>query len=242
MTAHAMFDESQAASYDERFARLAPMRDALHLVTQLALAELPPGARVLCVGAGTGAELLHLAAAFPGWSFTAVDPSEPMLRRCRARVEAAGLSARCRFHEGTVETLPEEVGPFDGATALLVSQFLVDREARRGFFRAIADRLRPGAPLVVADLACPTPPGGLLELWERAWLFAGVHAEHVARMRETFGAQVAVLPPNDVAAIIAAGGFEAPLQCYQSVLIHGWLARRDHGMGNGTVRSHPSPT
>ena len=61
-------------------------------------------------------------------------------------------------------------------------------------------------------------------------------------MRETFGAQVAVLPPNDVAAIIAAGGFEAPLQCYQSVLIHGWLARRDHGMGNGTVRSHPSPT
>ncbi|WP_232288441.1 class I SAM-dependent methyltransferase [Anaeromyxobacter sp. K] len=61
------------------------MRDALHLVTRLALGELPAQARILCVGAGTGAELLSLAAAFPGWRFTAVDPSEPMLRRCRAR-------------------------------------------------------------------------------------------------------------------------------------------------------------
>lgn len=227
MTAPAMFDESHAASYDERFARLASMREALHLVTQLALADLPSDSRVLCVGAGTGAELLHLAAAFPGWRFTAVDPSEPMLRRCRARVEAAGLSARCRFHEGTVESLPDEDRPFDGATALLVSQFVVAREARRRFFRAIADRLRPRAPLVVADLACATPAGGLLALWERAWLHADVPAEQVARMRESlFGGQVSVLPPEEVAAIIAGGGFEAPLRCFQSILIHGWLARR----------------
>jgi tRNA (cmo5U34)-methyltransferase len=61
-----MFDESHAAAYDERFAKLAPMQDALHLVTQLALAELPADARVLCVGAGTGAELVHLAGALPG--------------------------------------------------------------------------------------------------------------------------------------------------------------------------------
>jgi tRNA (cmo5U34)-methyltransferase len=227
MTTPAPFDESHAASYDERFAKLAPFRDALHLVTQLALRELPSNGRVLCVGAGTGAELLHLAAAFPGWRFTAVDPSEPMLRRCRARAEAAGLSARCRFHVGTVETLPDGDGSFDGATALLVSQFLVAPEARAGFFRAIGERLLPGAPLMVADLAMPsTSPGGLLELWERAWLHADVPAEQVARLRETFGKQVAVEAPEDVAALIGAGGFEAPLRCFQSLLIHGWLARR----------------
>lgn len=228
-----MFDEAQAASYDAKFAKLAPLQAALHLVTQLALRALPSDARVLCVGAGTGAELLHLAAAFPGWRFTAVDPSEPMLRRCRLRVEAAGLGARCRFHEGTVETLPDDDGPFDGATALLVSQFLVAREARRGFFCAIAGRLRPGAPLMVADLAGATPPGGLLELWERAWLHADVPAEQVARIRDAFGKQVAVLPPEEVAAIIAAGGFEAPLQCYQGLLIHGWVARRSASLDPG---------
>lgn len=228
------FDESHAASYDERFARLAPLRDALHLVTQLALCDLPTDARVLCVGAGTGAELLHLAAAFPGWSFTAVDPSEPMLRRCRTRVEAAGLSARCRFHEGVVETLPDG-GDFDGATALLVSQFLVDREARRAFFRAIADRLRPGAPLVVADLAFPLPSEPLVELWRRAWLHAGVPAAQVARLHESFGTQLAAVPPEEVAAVIAAGGFEAPVRCFQSILIHGWVARRSASRTSSTT-------
>lgn len=224
-----MFDEAHAASYDERFARFAPMRDALHLVTRIALGELPADARILCAGAGTGAELLHLAAAFPGWRFTAVDPSEPMLRRCRARAEAAGVSGRCRFHEGTVDGLPADERAFDGATALLVSQFLVDPGARRGFFRAIADRLRPGAPLMMADLAAPAPSGGLLELWEQAWRHAGVPAEQAARMREAYGKLVAVLPPEEVAAIVTAGGFDAPLRCFQSILIHGWLARRSDG-------------
>lgn len=219
-----MFDEAHAASYDERFARLAPMRDDLHLVTRLALGALPADARILCAGAGTGAELLYLAAAFPGWRFTAVDPSGPMLRRCRARAEAAGVSARCRFHEGTVDGLPAEEGAFDGATALLVSQFLVDPGDRRGFFRAIAARLRPGAPLMVADLASPS--AGLVELWQRAWLHAGAQAEQVAHLQDAFGKQVAVLPAEEVAAIVAAGGFEPPLRCFQSILIHAWLARR----------------
>ncbi|ACL65271.1 Methyltransferase type 11 [Anaeromyxobacter dehalogenans 2CP-1] len=220
------FDEAHAATYDQHFAALAPMRDALQLVTGLALGELPAGARILCAGAGTGAELLYLAAAFPGWRFTAVDPSGPMLRRCRAKAEAAGVADRCRFHEGTVEELPGEAGDHDGATALLVSQFLVDRAAREAFFRAIAGRLRPGAPLVVADLAAPSLSGELIALWKRAWLHAGVPPEQVARMAETLAEQVAVLPPDEVAAIVAAGGFDEPLRCFQSILIHGWLARR----------------
>lgn len=225
MTAPTLFDESHAAAYDERFARLAPIRDALHLLTRLALEEMPADGRLLCVGAGTGAELLYLAAAFPGWRFTAVDPSAPMLRRCRARVEAAGLADRCAFHEGTVASL-EDDGAFDGATALLVSQFLVDRGARRDFFADIAARLRPRAPLMVADLARVEPFAELLTLWKRAWLHAGVPADNVARIDEPFDRQVAVLAPAEVAAIISAGGFEAPLPCFQSLLIHGFWTRR----------------
>jgi tRNA (cmo5U34)-methyltransferase len=222
------FDETHAASYDERFAKLVAMRDALHLVTRLALDHLPADARILCVGAGTGAELSYLAAAFPSWRFTAVDPSGPMLARCRTRAEDAGIGSRCDFHEGTVETLPGD-GSFDGATSLLVSQFLVDRDARRDFFRAIAERLRPDAPLMVADLAHSAPPDGLLELWKRAWLHADAPAEQVERMTESFGRQVAVLTPEEVAALITAGGFEAPLRCFQTLLIHGWVARRKPG-------------
>jgi tRNA (cmo5U34)-methyltransferase len=177
------------------------------------------------VGAGTGAELLHLAATFPGWRFTAVDPSAPMLRRCRERAEAAGIEDRCDFHEGVVDSLSSEVA-FDGATALLVSQFLVEGDARRAFFRSIADRLRPRAPLVVADLAAPQLSGELLELWKRAWLHAGIPAENLERMTEAFGQHVAVLAPEEVAGIVGDGGFEPPTRCFQSILIHGWATRR----------------
>jgi len=88
-TAHApvAFDKAHAAGYDQRFAKLAPMKEALHLLLRLLFSEFPAEARILCVGAGTGAELLYLAQAFPQWRFTAVDPSAPMLDICRQRAQ-----------------------------------------------------------------------------------------------------------------------------------------------------------
>ena len=65
------FDQ-QASSYDQKWARVAAFRDALHLLVGAAFKELPAAARVLCVGAGTGAEIFYLAARFPAWTFTAV--------------------------------------------------------------------------------------------------------------------------------------------------------------------------
>lgn len=50
--------------------------------------------------------------------------------------------------------------------------------------------------------------------------------EAVERMRAASDRDVAVLPPDDVAAIIAAGGFDAPIQFLQTGLIRAWYARR----------------
>ncbi len=56
-----VFDQKFASSYDRRFAKLVPMREALHLLIRMVLSELPNDARVLCVGVGTGSELIDLA-------------------------------------------------------------------------------------------------------------------------------------------------------------------------------------
>src|SRR5690606_41092059 len=56
------------------------------------------------------------------------------------------------FHRGYLDSLPAS-NAFNAATCLLVSQFMLDREARSGFFREIAQRLKPGAILVSSDLA-----------------------------------------------------------------------------------------
>jgi tRNA (cmo5U34)-methyltransferase len=230
------FDQTHAATYDQKYAKLAAMRDALHLLVGAVFADLPAAARILCVGAGTGHELIYLAEKFPGWRFVAVEPSAPMLDVCRRKAEERGLTPRCVFHEGYLETLPLSE-PFDAATSLLVSQFLLAPDARTAFFRAIAQRLHLGGLLATADLASdlasPTYQS-LLDVWIRLMRETGSPPEQLEKMRVVYGRDVAVLPQEQISALIAAGGFETPVQFLQTGLIHAWYVRRDLGHRSAT--------
>jgi len=229
------FGEDHAANYDQQFAKLAPLKDALHLCARAVLADAPEDARVLCVGAGTGAELLYFAEAFPGWSFTLVEPSAPMLKRCRVRAEEAGITQRSTYHEGYLDSLPP-AEPFDVATSILVSQFILDMEARRAYFREIARRLCPGGHLVTADLATDRPsgetgPGGpLFDHWMALMAYNGADAEAIARYRDAVTNHVAILPALDAASLLESAGFESAAQVCQTLLIHTWHARRSAGV------------
>lgn len=222
-----LFDQ-QAAGYDERWAKTAPIRDALHFLMRAVFARLPADARVLCVGAGTGDEIVELANRFPGWRFVAVEPSGVMIDLCRRKAEAGGFADRCRFHEGFLDSLPAEA-PFDAATCVLVSQFILDPEARIGFFRGIAERLRPSGLLVSADLAADIASpeyDALLRVWLDMLLSAGVPAAGLEQMRQAYARDVAILPPAQVEALIRAAGFDMPVQFHQAGLIHAWYSIR----------------
>ncbi len=222
------FGEAHAAAYDEKSAALAPMRDALHLLINAVLADLPANARILCVGAGTGQELIYLAQKFPGWHFAAVEPSAPMLEVCRRKAEAAGIMGRCEFHQGYLDSLPA-TGPFDAATSLLVSHFILTPEARSSFFRSIAERLFADGYLITADLASDTTTAAyesLLKVWFHLMQKTGLPRDQFERLRATYQREVAVLPVEQVSDIISSGGFAAPVQFLQTGLIHAWYARR----------------
>jgi tRNA (cmo5U34)-methyltransferase len=222
------FDREHASKYDQRFEKLAAMRDALHLLISAVFADLPTDARVLCVGAGTGHELLYLAQKFPQWRFVAVEPSASMLELCRRKADDCGVSARCAFHEGYLDSLPPSE-PFDAATSLLVSQFILAAEARASFFRTIAERLRPGGYLVSADLAADTTSDTylrLLDVWLRLMRETGSPPEKIEKLRVTYIRDVAVLPPQQVSAIISSAGFGRPTLFLQTVLIHAWYAQK----------------
>lgn len=226
-TVKSLFDQ-QAAGYDQQWARLAPLRDCLHLLVQSLFAGLPEDARLLSVGAGTGAEIAFLARAFPRWHFTAVDPSASMIEVCRQRAEAEGFLPRCHFHVGYIDSLPADE-PYDAATCFLVSQFLLDHDERSGLFRAIGTHLRPDGLLATTDLASDTRSAAydaLLPPWFTMMATGGLDAEKLQRMRANYARDVAILPPPQVASIVAAAGFTPPVQFFQAGLIHGWFARR----------------
>jgi tRNA (cmo5U34)-methyltransferase len=223
-----VFDEERASTYDARMAKVAPLRDTLHLLIRLILSDLPAGARILCVGVGTGLELMYLAREFPQWQFTAVEPAPAMLNTCRQKAEECGIASRCTWHEGYLDSLPASE-PFDAATCLLVSHFFLQLEERRNFFSQIASRLRPQGYLISADLASDMSAStyqSLREVWTRMLKYAEYPDGDIEKFVASLGRDAAVIPPHEVASIVASGGFDPPVLFLQTLLIHAWYARR----------------
>jgi tRNA (cmo5U34)-methyltransferase len=158
-----------------------------------------------------------------------VEPAAPMLDICRQRVEDLGIASRCTFHEGYLDSLTGS-GTFDAATCLFVSHFLLQPDERRNFFHQIAVRLRSDGYFINADLAydrsAATYPQ-VLDIWLRIMASAGMPIETVrAKISVAYDRDVAVLPPSEVASIIASGGFDSPVLFFQNLLMHAWHARR----------------
>jgi len=217
----AAFNKEDASSYDSQRARLAPLKDALHLCIRAKFTELPVDARVLCVGGGTGSELIYLAQAFPLWRFTVVEPAPAMLKICRQRTEELAIASRCTFHEGYLESLPDS-DLFDAATSILVSHFIVDTTKRRKYFVEIAARLRPCACLVNTDLAydmSATDYESMLDVWLNMHDYADVPTN-----RGSFGPNVALLPTAQVESIVQSSGFSSPVLFFQTLFIHAWFS------------------
>lgn len=222
------FDKDHSSKYDGQWAKLSPVSDALHLLTRVVLSELPDDAHILSVGAGTGAEIFGLAHHYPGWRFTAVDPSEPMLEICRRKAQEQGIASRCTFHVGYLSSLATSE-KFDAATCVLVSHFLTDRNERQALFEEIGARLVPNGLLVNAELSSDmTSPeyDSLLPVWLRMMRnAAGLPADQVEKMGSSLGVDVAVLPPKDIETIIKSSGFSTPTLMFQSLLIHAWYSQ-----------------
>jgi SAM-dependent methyltransferase len=94
--------------------------------------DIPPGARLLDIGCGSGQ--LTLMAARDGFITTGVDIAENLIERARERAAAECLNAR--FEIGDAEALPFEDASFDVVVSLIGAMFaprpeLVARELLR---------------------------------------------------------------------------------------------------------------
>lgn len=220
------FDRDVADAYDRRNSALTPISNNLHFLLRLVLEDLPIDARVLCVGIGTGAEILSLATAYPGWSFVGVDPSAEMLGVGRRRLEQAGVMHRCELVQGFVEDAPCET--FDAIVSLLVAHF-IKSEHRPAFYAAIYDRLKSGGRFVSAeisgDLDAPEFPA-MLDDWKKVQRLMGATPQSLANLGGMMREALGVLPPEETEALWRAAGFVKPTAFFQAFMIRGWHAVR----------------
>ncbi len=224
------FDPARAADY-ERQSRIAMAGyDACHdLAACLLSAALGPGsaARILVVGAGgLGREITMAGQLESAWRFTAVDPSPSMLDLAMTFVARAGLGPRTATHLGQVEDIDED--GFDAATLIGVLHHLPGDAAKAGILSAIAARLKPGAPLILAcnHHAYASQPL-LLKAWGIRWRQQGAApAEVEARLATILrGAD----PPHGeaaVAGLLDDAGFEAPQRFFGSLFWGAWITCR----------------
>lgn len=221
------FDEDMAKRYDERNSKFAPISDCLHFLTRLVLDKLPAKAHVLCVGVGTGAELLMLAQARPEWTFVGVDPSLPMVEVCRQRAAKAGIADRCELVQGYVQDLSAKA-EFDAALSFLVAHF-VPRAERIGFIQNMTKRLRPGGHLVTAEISYDLDSNeypAMLENWTSMQGLTGGNAESLASLPKILKETLSVLSPSETERIWREAGITCPIRFFQALMIHGWHGKK----------------
>lgn len=220
------FDQDMAAAYDRRNSGLKPISECLHFLMRLVLDELPDDARLLCVGVGTGAEILSLAKDRPGWTFVGVDPSQQMLEVGRSRLEQAGVLDRCDLVPGYVEDVAEH--GFDAAIALLVAHFIL-RADRPAYYGAIHERLKPGGRFVSAEISCKLDGEEFpakLRNWEQVQKLMGATPDTLASLPETLRNVLGIVSPEDTVALWRDAGFTPPIDFFQAFMIRGWHAKR----------------
>ncbi|MFJ9614922.1 class I SAM-dependent methyltransferase [Streptomyces noursei] len=113
-----------------------------------AASRTPTVRRILDVGSGPGVVSCLLARAFPDAEVCAVDATEALLARARARADRLGLADRIHTHHAEV---PHGLDSLGGADLIWSSKALHHVGDQRGAVAALAGHLRPGGLLAVCE-------------------------------------------------------------------------------------------
>jgi tRNA (cmo5U34)-methyltransferase len=216
-------DPSAVARYAEGPARQVPGLHALQQMALLLLAEhVPSDGHVLVLGAGGGLELKAFAERQPGWRFLGIDPSAEMLKL--AEQTLGPLASRVELLEGYIDDAPNT--RFDGATCLLTLHFL-STEQRLDALKGLRQRLKPGAPLVVAHHSFPQSEPEKTRWLSRYAAFAvlsGIPEANAKTAIGAIGSRLPLLSPEQEAALLHEAGFPSVELFYAAFTFRGWVA------------------
>lgn len=225
-----MLEAERAQAYDHRIRAAIPGYEALHQLACMIVAEETQGhGRVLVAGAGTGAECIALAEACPQLHVVGVDPAPEMLKLADRKVAERHLVERVRLYPSQVKELPK-FEPFDAATLLLVLHFLPDDGAKLDLLKDVATHLKPGAPVVIADLYGAgwddAWQAELRTFWTHLQRVAGIAADDITRGFLHVDQSMHPITESRLTELCGQAGLTIPQPFFRALCFGGWVARR----------------
>jgi len=220
------FNGEWSSEYDDTAHKIIPAYHSIYELTQHLLRDkLNKEARILVAGAGTGKELIDYSQNNSHWSFTGFDPAEPMLSIARKKVMAASLDNKIFLVLGLIDDVAEK--DFDAATSILVMHFLPDDGTKLNFLKGIANKLKPGALIVLVDLEGEIGSDEFITLnaaWKNQQIFKRgendrVREEFVRRKKE-----VHFIPQKRIESLLEEVGFIKIHKFFKAYLFGGYVA------------------
>ncbi len=226
---HPGFDKHAAKKYDHHNDFMAPIFENLFYLMKAILNELPPTSKIICVGVGTGTEIIELAETFPAFTFVAVDPSDSMLAVCKNKLQKLNLLERCNLIHGYVQDLPH-TSDFDAALCILVGHHTSkDGSDRHNIFSGIAKRLKPNGYFINAEMSFDLSSNifqDTMEKWKSMLRRNNTPEEKIQSLPQMMKEHLSILEPKEVERLFTANGFKIPIQFFQSFLIRAWYAQK----------------
>ncbi len=220
------FNGEWSNEYDDTAHKIIPAYHSIYELTQHLLRDkLNKEARILVAGTGTGKEIIDCSQNNPCWSFTGFDPAESMLSIAREKIAAACLDNKISLVLGLIDDVAEK--GFDAATSILVMHFLPDDGTKFNFLKGIADKLKPGALIIIVDLEGEIGSdeyNTLNTAWKNQQLFVRdendkVREEFVIREKE-----VHFIPQKRIESLLTEVGFIEIHKFFKAYLFGGYVA------------------
>lgn len=177
---------------------------------------------LLVVGCGTGNEIERFIQGPEHWKITGIDPSPEMIEQAREKFQNC---ENVTLIEGLVSDLDIET-KYGVATLLLVLHFIEDDGSKQNLLQEIAERLVPGAALVMLDIT-----GNEDQIKEnlkvlRLILPDGLDEEQISNRLNRIGNELYHISEKRLAELCTEAGFEPPLRFFQSSIYMGWLTKK----------------
>lgn len=128
----------------------------------LSEAQIPPDARVLDIGCGTGTLMVMAKRANPDAEIVGVDPDPKALAIARKKAARRGLAIQ--FHQGYSQKIPFPDGSFDRVFSSMMLHHL-KADVKRATFAEVRRLLRPTGRFHAMDFG--PIRGGFAKLFER---------------------------------------------------------------------------